>query len=187
MQDEQNPKMFFSLPASSTWCQWFCSEEAVRFRRFSDFHACWASKILILKVARQLAACVLLEVLPGVGWSYQAVWRWRMLTWSWGCNLQLSSLRWDVPRTMKAVWPKGSVHCGVQAGNSKPECFLCKMLKISFCCGQLGVFRANKQQTGRFLYHFPVANIRGLQLSWDHFFCQDTLQLLFHTRMKMYW
>lgn len=67
----------------------------------------------------------------------------------------------------------------------RPECFLCKILKISFCCRYVGVFRANKQ-TGCFLHPFPVANIRGLQLSWDHCFCQDTFQLLLHTRMKMY-
>lgn len=27
----------------------------------------------------------------------------------------------------------------------KPECFLCKISKISFCCRQLGVFRTNEQ------------------------------------------
>lgn len=132
----------------------------------------------------EATAYVLLEVLPGVGWSYQAVWRWRMLTWSRG--VWLRAVLSPVGGT-RALWPKGSVHCRVQAGSSKPECFLCKILKISFCCGQLGVFRANKQQTGHFLHRFPLANIRGLQWSWDHCFCQDTLQLLPHTRMKMYW
>lgn len=66
--------------------------------------------------------------------------------------------------------PKAQFIAECRQVTQTPECFLCKILKISFCCGQLGVFRANKQQTGHLLHRFPVANIRGLQLSWDHFF-----------------
>lgn len=57
LQDGQNPKMFPSLPASSTLCKWFCSEEAACFGSFSVFLAWWASKILILKVVGQLPMC----------------------------------------------------------------------------------------------------------------------------------
>lgn len=124
LQDEQNPKMFPSLPASSTLCKWFRSEEAARFGSFSVFLAWWASKILIIKVVGQLLMCC---------WKCCQVWDdptrlfegggcWQGLVGN-DLHLQLSYLRWEVPGTIKAMWLKGSVHYRVQAGNSKTWTF----------------------------------------------------------------
>lgn len=186
LQDGQNPKMFPSLPASSTLCKWFCSEEAACFGSFSVFLAWWASKILILKVVGQLPMCC---------WKCCQVWDdptrlfegggcWHGLVGN-DLHLQLSSLRWEVQGQSKPCDSKAlfTTECGQVT--QKPERFLCKILEISFCCRQLGVFRANKQQTGHFLHCLPGANIRELQLSWDHCFCQDTCQLLLCTWIKM--
>lgn len=187
LQDEQNPKIFPSLPASSTLCKWFCSEEAACFGSFSVFLACWASKILILKVVI-LKHCLCAAgsvarygvILPGCLKVEDVDMVWWGVIYSCppsGGRYQGQSKPWD----SKALF---TAEC--RQVTQKPECFLCKTLKISFCCRQLGVFRANNQQTECFLHCFPVANIRGLQLSWDRCFCQDTCQPLLCTRMKMY-
>lgn len=161
LQAEQNPKMFPSLPASSTLCKWFPLEEAACFRSFSVFLACWASKILILKVVRQLPMCC---------WKCCQVWGdparlflkvedvdmvWWGVIYSCppsGVRYQGQSKPWDSKTLFTA-------EC--RQVTQKPECFLCKTLKISFCRRQLGVFRANNQQTECFLHCFPVANTRG--------------------------
>lgn len=61
-----------------------------------------------------------------------------------------------------------------------PKHFFGNILKISFSCEQLGVFRTNIQWATYFVHNFAIANISRLALSLDHPFGQE---LLLHTGM----
>lgn len=80
LQDKQKWRCSSLPPAPSTLCRWFLLETAY-FWRFPDFLHVRPAKFKSRGL--EATAYVILQALPHMGWSNQAIWKWRMFMSSW--------------------------------------------------------------------------------------------------------
>jgi len=108
LQDKQKWRCSSLPPAPSTLCRWFLLETAY-FWRFPDFLHVRPAKFKSRGL--EATAYVILQALPHMGWSNQAIWKWRMFMSSWhvvceylpsGDRAWMASMAWS---TGLGAWP----------------------------------------------------------------------------------